>query len=106
MDDLKGFQKRFLRGLAHSFKPVVFVGQKGFTTTLVKAMKDALEHHELVKVKFIDFKEKEKKLTLVQQIEESVPCELVGLVGHIATFYRRQPDPEKRKIVLPRKAKE
>ena len=28
MDSLKGFQKRFLRGLAHALKPVVFVGQK------------------------------------------------------------------------------
>ena len=106
MDDLKGFQKRFLRGLAHSLKPVVFVGQKGFTKSLVKAMNDALDHHELIKVKFIEFKEKEKKLSLVTQIEESVPCETVGLVGHVATFYRRHPDPEKRNIDLPHKAKD
>ena len=106
MDNLKGFQKRFLRGLAHSLKPVVFVGQKGFTRPLVKAMSDALDHHELVKVKFIEFKEKEKKRSLIQQIEESLPCEAVGLVGHVATFYRRHPDPEKRKIDLPYKAKD
>ena len=101
MDILKGSQKRFLRGLAHALKPVVFVGQKGFTQSLVDAMDDALDHHELVKVKFVDCKEKEKKLALVEQIEKSVPCELVGLVGHIATFFRQQNDPEKRKINLP-----
>jgi RNA-binding protein len=73
MDKLKGFQKRFLRGVAHSLKPVVFVGQKGFSPTLVNAMNEALDHHELVKVKFVEFKQKEKKLALVQQIEASAP---------------------------------
>jgi RNA-binding protein len=104
MDRLKGFQKRFLRGVAHTLKPVVFVGQKGFTPSLVDAMDDALDHHELVKIKFVDFKKKEKKLALVGQIEKSVSCEMVGLVGHIATFYRQQSDPEKRKIILPQRA--
>jgi RNA-binding protein len=104
MESLKGFQKRFLRGLAHSLKPVVFVGQKGFTPSLVDAVDDALDHHELVKVKFVEFKEKEKKLSLAERIEKTVPCEMVGLVGHIATFYRQQSDPEKRKINLPKAA--
>lgn len=104
MDRLKGFQKRFLRGMAHSLKPVVFVGQKGYTQSLAEAMDDALDHHELVKVKFVEFKEKEKKLALVEQIEKAVTCEMVGLVGHIATFFRQQSDPEKRKINLPKHA--
>ena len=104
MDRLKGFQKQFLRGVAHALRPVVFVGQKGVTQSLVDAVDDALEQHELVKVKFVEFKEKEKKLALVEQIEKAVPCEMVGLVGHIATFFRQQSDPEKRKINLPKKA--
>ena len=98
---LPGFQKRFLRGLAHSLKPVVFVGQKGFSPSLVKATNEALDRHELIKVKFIEFKEKEQKQDVIRQIEKAVPCDLVGVVGHMAIFYRPQPDPEKRKIVLP-----
>ena len=98
---LAGFQKRFLRGLAHSLKPVVFVGQKGFSPSLVKAMNEALDRHELIKVKFVEFKEKEQKQAVVQQIEKGVPCESVGMVGHMAIFYRQQPDADKRKIVLP-----
>lgn len=101
MQRLKGSQKRFLRGLAHALKPVVFVGQKGFSRTLVDALDEALDHHELVKVKFVEFKEKEKKLALVAQIEQTAACEMVGLVGHVATFFRRNSDPEKRKINLP-----
>lgn len=101
MHRLKGFQKRFLRGLAHSLKPLVFVGQKGVTRTLTDAMDDALDHHELVKIRFVDGKEKEKKLVLIEQIEKTVSCEMVGMVGHTATFFRRQSDPEKSKIKLP-----
>ncbi|WP_319524706.1 ribosome assembly RNA-binding protein YhbY [uncultured Desulfosarcina sp.] len=104
MEAIKGFQKRFLRGLAHALKPVVFVGQKGFSPTLVKALDEALDQHELVKVKFVEFKEKEKKAALIQQLEKAVECELVGLIGHTATFYRQQADPDKRKIVLPSRA--
>jgi len=101
MEKIKGFQKRFLRGLAHALKPVVFVGQKGFSPTLVKAMDEALDRHELVKVKFVEFKEKKKKAAVIQKLEKAVKCDMVGLIGHTATFYRQQADPEKRKIVLP-----
>jgi RNA-binding protein len=104
MDSLQGFQKRFLRGLAHSLKPVVFVGHKGFTRSLADAMDEALDRHELVKVKFVEFKEKEKKLALTEQIEKAVACEMIGLVGHMVTFFRQQNDPEKRKIDLPKRA--
>lgn len=104
MERLKGFQKRFLRGLAHPLKPVVFVGQKGLTPTLTDAMNAALDQHELVKVKFIDFKEKSKKQALAEAIEKNASCEMVGMIGHMVTFYRRQPDPKKRKITLPQKS--
>ena len=104
MESLKGYQKRFLRGQAHRLKPVVFVGQKGFTQPLANAMNDALDQHELVKVKFLEFKEKDKKLALIGQIEKTVSCEMAGLVGHTAIFFRQQSDPEKRKIILPKHA--
>jgi RNA-binding protein len=102
MDRLQGYQKRFLRGLAHSLKPEVFVGQKGFTAALAAALDDALGHHELVKVKFVEFKDKERKRSLIRQIEKAAACESVGMVGHTAIFFRRQDDPEKRKIAIPR----
>ena len=106
MGQLLGFQKRFLRSLAHPLKPVVFVGQKGLTAALTDAMNEALDSHELIKVKFIDFKEKSKKLALAEQIEATVPCEMVGMVGHMVIFYRRQNDPKKRKITIPRRSEE
>lgn len=100
---LSGHQKKYLRGLAHRLKPVVYIGQKGITAMLVRAVDEALESHELIKVKFIEFKEKKAKPGLCQILEKQLGCQLAGLVGHTALFYRPHADAEKRKIVLPQK---
>jgi RNA-binding protein len=101
MEALKGFQKKFLKALAHGRKPVVFIGQKGLTDNLIGSIHDALNTHELIKVKFIEFKEKQQKVGMAEDIEAEANCRLVGMIGHTAIFYRQHPDPEKRKIKLP-----
>lgn len=103
MAELKGFQKRYLRGLAHKMNPAISIGQKGLTDTVVKSMEDALVNNELVKVKFIDFKEKKQKQEIASELEERTACELAGMIGHTAIFFRQQEDPEKRKISVPQK---
>ncbi|MBU2548250.1 MAG: ribosome assembly RNA-binding protein YhbY [Proteobacteria bacterium] len=101
MPELKGFQRKHLRGLAHHFKPVVLVGQKGLTDALVESVDEALDQHELIKIKFNEFKEAARKKEILQRLEEATGCEAVGLIGHTAVLYRRQADPEKRKITVP-----
>ena len=101
MEALKGFQKKFLKAPAHGLKPVVFIGQKGLTDSLIGSIHDALNTHELIKVKFIEFKEKQQKVSMAEVIEAEANCRLVGMIGHIAIFYRQHPDPENRKIKLP-----
>ncbi len=103
MEKLKGYQKKYLKGLAHGMKPLVFVGQKGLSPALTQAVGEALDDHELIKVKFIDFKEKVQKEEISAAIEKKTACELVGLIGHMAIFFRQQRDPEKRKIQIPQR---
>lgn len=103
MEKLKGYQKKYLRGLVHGMKPLVFVGQKGLSSTVTKAVDESLDKHELIKVKFIDFKEKSQKEDIAGAIEKETASELVGMIGHIAIFYRQQKDPEKRKINVPKR---
>lgn len=104
MQPLQSFEKKYLRGLAHRIKPVVFVGQRGVTSTLIKAVNDALDCHELIKIKFNEFKQKEQKKMLCKKIERSTNSTLVGMIGHIGIFYRPQTDLSKHQIVLPRKS--
>jgi len=101
VEKLKGYQKKYLKGLVHGMKPVVFVGQKGISPAVTKAVDESLAKHELIKVKFIDFKEKDQKKEIAGAIEKETASELVGMIGHMAIFYRRQKDPEKRKINVP-----
>ena len=101
MTGLEGFQRKYLRGLAHHLKPAVMIGQKGFTEALVKSVDEALERHELIKIKFVDFKEADLKKDLLEHMAEAVGCETVGVIGHTAILFRARRDPEKRKIILP-----
>ena len=103
VEKLKGYQKKYLKGLAHGMKPVAYVGQKGLSSTVSQAIDESLATHELIKVKFVDFKEKVLKEEIAGAIEQETASELVGMIGHIAIFYREQPDPEKRRIEVPKR---
>jgi RNA-binding protein len=99
MDKLKGSQRKYLRSQAHHLKPLVIIGTKGVTGQLIGSVDLALKDHELIKVKFGEFKETKKEIS--EEIAKTTKSELVGLIGNIAIFYRQHPDPEKRKIKIP-----
>jgi len=98
---MEGFQRKYLRGIAHGLKPVVIIGQKGCTETLLAAIHEALNTHELIKIRFIELKDKTRKNETLGLIQERTSCENVGMIGHTAILYRQHNDPEKRKIKLP-----
>lgn len=100
MGSLKGSQRKYLRGLAHGMKPVVFVGKQGVALNIISAVEEALNAHELIKLRFLDFKEKSQKEELSAQIERETSSECVGMIGHQAIFYRQHKNPKKRKIVI------
>jgi RNA-binding protein len=97
---LSSHQKRYLRGLAHALDPVILVGQKGVTPSLVKELDGALAHHELVKVKLADA-DRDDRADSIELLREGTKAELVQTIGRIACFYRL--NPEQTKIELPRK---
>ena len=98
---LSGQARKYLRGLAHSLKPVVLIGQKGTSATVSHALEQALLKHELVKVKFIEGKTKDQKNRKIRILEKDTGATMVGMIGHIAIFYRPNPEADKRKITLP-----
>jgi RNA-binding protein len=103
MNILKGYQRKYLRGLAHGTKPSVLVGQKGITDKLLEEVNDELDRHELIKIKFIDVKERKEKQELSAFIEGKTSSHMVGMIGHTAIFYRQHDDPDKRKINVPQR---
>lgn len=99
MEELTGAQKKYLRGLAHHLKPVVHVGKNGVTEPVLESIGQALDDHELIKVRLADPQGRKKELA--EEVAERSGGAWVGLVGNVVTLYRRQPDPEKRRIELP-----
>lgn len=98
---LSSHARKYLRGLAHSLKPVVLVGHKGATASVSQALDQALLKHELVKVKFIEGKTKIEKDKKISELERKTGAARVGTIGHTAIFYRPHPRPDKRTIKLP-----
>jgi RNA-binding protein len=96
---LTAAQNRFLRGQAHGLKPLLQVGGKGITDTLVAELDGALEHHELIKVK-VAAEDREARDAMIEQLAQRSGAALVQRIGHVAILYR--PSKDKRQIVLPR----
>lgn len=92
-------QKRYLKGQAHHLKPLAQVGKNGVTARFCKEVLTLLSTHELIKIKFNEFKS-EKKL-LSAELARGVAAHEVGLVGNTAIFYKEHRTPEKRKFLLP-----
>ena len=48
---MTGKQKRYLRSLAHSLKPVVQIGKQGLSRDTLVQIEKQLDDHELIKVR-------------------------------------------------------
>lgn len=95
---LTNLQKRHLKALAHERKPVVLIGANGLTEAVLAEIEQALSHHELLKVR-VGMDDREQRKATMTQISETLNAELVQSIGHIATYYRH--NPEQNKVVLP-----
>ena len=100
MQQLTSAQRKYLRAKAHHLDPVVMVGKKGLTDELVGALDQALESHELVKLRFQDAAKDEKE-ALLKDIEQRTRCAVAGLIGHVAILFRQQEDSDKQRYDLP-----
>lgn len=95
---LTGKQARHLRALAHSLNPVVMVGDKGLTDEVATATDEALEHHELIKVKVDGDRDDVKAAAAF--LTERTGSELAQIIGKTVVLYR--PRKKKPEIKLPK----
>lgn len=95
---MTGKERRYLRALAHRLSPVVIVGQRGLSDSVLRQIDGALTDHELIKVRLgnecpVGRDEAGAELT------ERTRSEIAGAVGRVLILYRRHP--EQPKIELP-----
>lgn len=96
---LTSAQTRFLRGQAHELSAILQVGGKGITEALVTEVGNALEQHELIKVK-VAAEDRDVRDAMIADLAGRTGAALVQRIGHTAVLYR--PSRDKRHIVLPR----
>ncbi|MFA5515315.1 MAG: ribosome assembly RNA-binding protein YhbY [Desulfuromonadales bacterium] len=94
---LTGKQIRHLRGLGHHLDPVIRIGKEQLSENVLRSTEEALETHELIKVKLqegCDLDRREVATALAEQTGASV----VQVLGKTILLFRRA---EKEKISLP-----
>jgi RNA-binding protein len=89
---LSDTQRRFLRGRAHSLKPVVQIGSVGLTEGVVRETERALHDHELIKVR-VRGADRDARDALFSELVGRTGSELVDRIGHVAVLYRARTQP-------------
>jgi RNA-binding protein len=95
---LSGKQRRHLRGLGHDLKPIVQIGKGGIDDGLVAAVDQALDDHELVKIKLGDAADLDRH-DAAYTVARKTHSEVAQVLGNTVLLYR--PHPEEPAIVLP-----
>ena len=76
-------QKQHLKGLAHPLKPVVMLGNNGLTEGVLAEIEQALEHHELIKVKIASEDRDTKNLIVEAIVRETARLKSVKSRCHV-----------------------
>ncbi len=96
---ITGKQRSELKKLAQDLKPTVMIGKEDITPTVISAIDDYLNAHELVKVQIQEGSLMEPK-EAANEIAEELGAEFVQAIGRRFVLYRRAADPDKRKIYI------
>lgn len=90
--ELTDTQKKRLKGLAHALHPIVLIGQNGLKDTILVELDNALEYHQLVKIK-ISVGDRDLRNEILEQIlTHSNKAILIQKIGNTAVLYQRNPD--------------
>ena len=96
MIELTSKQRKALEKIAHDIEPVVIVGAAGVTDGVIKMVQTSIDAHELIKIKFNEYKDEKTELT--QKICTETDATLVRIIGNRAILYKQAEKPEDRKI--------
>ena len=92
MQTLTNAEIQKLKARAQHLEPMFKVGKAGLSEGFVKSVEEGLNHHDLVKIKFVEFKDEKK--TMAPALAEKTSSHLIMRVGNVAVLYRRLPTVE------------
>jgi RNA-binding protein len=90
-------QRQYLKGLAHNLEPVVMIGDKGLSESVIKEIETSVAAHELIKVRILG-NDRDLRHALAAEICAKTNTALVQHIGKLLVIYRPS---NKLKIKLP-----
>jgi RNA-binding protein len=91
IQSLQSHQRKLLKQRAHHLKPVVLLGAAGLTEAVLAEVEQALDHHELIKVR-VNGGDRAARDAQVRTIVEETGAALVQRIGNIAVLFRANPE--------------
>ncbi len=92
-------QRAYLKSLASKENPIFQIGKAGLTPEITKALGEALEARELIKVRILkNCMDNPKEIAAV--ISERTQSQVVQVIGNIMIFYKESKT--RKKIELPK----
>jgi RNA-binding protein len=82
--------KKKLRTQAHALKPVIIIGQAGYTAAVLAEIDLALDSHELIKIRIRA--EREDRTYISEKVCNDTGAQLIQTIGQITVIYRQNPD--------------
>ena len=92
LEPLTNLQIRKFKAAAQLMEPMLKVGKAGLSEGFIRTVSETLAQHELVKIKFVDFKEQKKELA--PQLAKKTGSHLVLRVGNVLVLHRPRPATE------------
>ena len=90
LEPLSNAQLRNLKAKAQHLEPMLKLGKAGMTEGFVRSVMEALAQHELVKIKFVEFKDQKKELA--PQLAEKTASHLIMRVGNVMVLHQPRPE--------------
>ena len=92
LEPLNNSQIRKFKAAAQHLEPMLKVGKAGLSEGFIRSVDVALTQHELVKIKFAEFKAEKKELA--PQLAERTASHLIMRVGNVMVLHRPRPATE------------
>jgi len=90
LEPLSNAQIRKFKATAQLMDPMLKVGKAGLSDGFIRTVSEALDQHELVKIKFTEFKDQKKELA--PALAEKTGSHLVMRVGNVMVLHRPKPE--------------
>ncbi len=83
--------RRALRGAGHHLSAIVQVGKEGLTPAVLRQLSEALDAHELVKVK-VGAESPEDRFEVADRLGQEAEAKIAQVLGNTVLVYRRHPE--------------